>query len=548
MARNDIPPPPPGFAIDDNTAPSPPPGFQIEAKKGQTQSSLSNDIIVRPVDGDTAKLSSGQNLRLWGVDAPELAQQGWDRSGRAVPIGQQSRDAFGGLLTEGPQTIGSPVGMSFRRPVSPIDIDGKDAGLTLARNGDALAAPEFLAADPQRRFEYMQAERLARLNGLGIHDTKFQSPADYRKEPLPAPSRETVAQWWDTPTPMAGMRPEVEQAFLGMVNDPKVPVEQVVRFSKENGFITDLADVKRAREQIEKTGLAATVGYQNYVRPLTDQGDGALGAFVRGGGSGILASGLDEAGAVVDTLGGTEGRENVWNSDRRLADIWSNNQQQNTSILGFDEYEHPYATTAGEIAGGLAVPFGAEAKTAAELARVGAIYGGATGFLGTEGSASERALGAAVGAPAGAVLGVAGGKLLEYAAPRVGRLARRVLGRASDDMPAAGGAVDDLEAGVEQDVAPPPPGFKLDDAPIPMAAEPTPSILQEVRQPDYLAMDRPQPMGHALTEAQVQARASEIQPRDVLPTAASEEWPTAPDFAGNINLGKLDTPQDISAR
>jgi endonuclease YncB( thermonuclease family) len=556
-----LPPPPPGFRLDGNgmpplssaasapAAPPPPPGFQIDqpAPKAPTLPPLSGDIIVRPVDGDTAKLSSGQNLRLWGVDAPELMQQGWDRSGRAVPIGQQSRDAFGGLLTEGPQTIGSPVGMSFRRPVAPIDIGGKDAGLTLARNGNALAAPDFLAADPQRRFEYMQAERLARLNGLGIHDTKFQPPADYRKAPLPTPSRETVAQWWDTPTPMAGMRPEVEQTFLGMVNDAKVPVEQVVRFSKENGFITDPADVKRAREQIEKTGLAATAGYKDYVRPLTDQGDGALGAYARGVGSGALASGLDEAGAFVDMLGGTEGRENVWNSDRRLADIWSNNQQQNASILGFDDFAHPYATVGGELTGGLLVPFGARAKTVGELARVGAAYGGATGFLGTEGSVSERAFGAALGVPMGAALGVAGGKLLEFGAPRARKLVGRMFGRGFNDTAPTSGALDDLVPAPMQEASPPPPpGFRMDDAPMPMAAEPSPSISQEMRQPDYLAMERPQPMGQPLSEAQVQARASDIQPRDVLPTAASEEWPAAPDFAGNINLGKLDTPQDIS--
>jgi endonuclease YncB( thermonuclease family) len=539
-------PPPPGFVMDD--IPPPPPGFQIEpkAKAKPTAPALSNDIIVRPVDGDTARLSSGRNLRVWGVDAPELKQQGWDREGNPVPIGAQSRDSFGEMLSQGSQSIGQPVGMSYGRPVAPIDIGGSDAGLAMARDGSALAAPDFLRDDPRRQFEYMQAERLARLNGLGIHDTKFQAPEAYRDQPLPAPSRETVAQWWDTPTPMAGMRPEVEQTFLRMVNDTAIPAEQVTQFSKENGFITDPAEVERVRKESAKSGLAAIVGYKDAVRPLTDQGDGAVGAAMRGVGSGALASGLDEAGAFVDMLGGTEGRENVWNSDRRLADIWSNNQQQNASILGFDDYAHPYATLGGEIAGGLAVPFGARAKSVAELARVGAAYGGAAGFLGSEGSASERAAGAAMGVPIGAALGASGGKLLEYAAPRIGGLVGRIIGREGDDAARATGAVDDIAPQDVQDIPPPPAGYRTDDAPLPMAAEPSPSISQEGRQPDYLAMDRPQPMGQPLSEAQVHARASDIQPRDVLPTVASGEWPAAPDFAGNINLGKLESPQDIS--
>ena len=558
MARDpSIPPPPAGFIVEGDDVPPPPPGFQFE-QKGKSKAAapaLSNDIIVRPVDGDTARLSSGRNLRVWGVDAPELKQQGWDRQGNPVPIGTQARDSFGEMLGQGSQSIGQPVGMSYGRPVAPIDIAGSDAGLAMAREGSALAAPDFLRDDPRRQFEYMQAERLARLNGLGIHDTKFQTPEAYRDQPLPAPSRETVAQWWDTPTPMAGMRPDDEQAFVGMVNDAAIPAEQAAAFAKQHGFIVDPADIEKARAQIKETGLAATTAYQENIHPLTDQGDGAMGAGARGLGTGVLASGLDEAGAVVDTLGGTEGRENVWNSDRRLADIWSNNQQQNAAVLGFDEYEHPYATMAGEIAGGLAVPFGAEAKTVAELARVGAIYGGATGFLGTGGSASERAAGAAVGVPIGAALGAGGGKLLEYAAPRAKALMGKLFGKGSERS----------EAGVASDAAEealgapaPPETFSRDT--MPMSADPAPSISQEApRDRDYLFDDQPSRLDDPLSETQRRAIAENIEPGDVLPlqrnevtpsqegaVATSDEWPAgAPDFAGNINLANLDTPQDI---
>ncbi|HUD93578.1 thermonuclease family protein, partial [Sphingobium sp.] len=494
---------------------------QAKVKRSESAPAVGGEIIVRPIDGDTARLSSGRNLRVWGIDAPELKQQGWDRAGQPVPIGQQSRNALMGVVS--PETIiGQPVGDSYGRAVAPLTNDGLDVGNGMVRQGNALAAPTYLAADPQRQFEYMQAERLARLNGLGIHDTKFQAPQDYRRDPLPAPSRETVAQWWDTPTPLAGMRSEDEQQFLQLINDPKVPAVDVAKFSQAHGFVTDPADVEKARAQIEKTGIAATTSYQNYVRPLTDSGDGATGAATRGLGSGVLASGLDEAGAVVDTLGGTEGRESVFNSDRRLADIWSNNQQQNASILGFDDYAHPYAQTGGELVGGLLVPFGARAKTVAELARVGAAYGGATGFLGTDGSASERALGAAVGVPLGAALGVAGGKALEYAAPYVKKAAGKVLGRAAENAgEVAGGdnvqSVADDAAGVRV-----PDRIDTDGRSMGMAAEPEPSISQEARKPDYLFRDRPQPIDQPLSEAQRAALTRDIQPRDLVPLPSNE--------------------------
>lgn len=485
------------------------------------------DIVVTGArDGDTVRLSSGNALRLYGVDAPELKQQGWDRQGNPVPIGQQSLGAMNALLQLGPSTIGPQQGMSYGRAVAPLSVDGQDAGFSLTRQGNALAAPTYLQNDPHRQFQYMAAERLARLNGLGVHDTKFQNPADFRHNPLPAPSRETVAQWWDTPTPLAGMRPEDEQAFLGMINDASVPVEKVVEFSKSKGFVVDPADITQARAQIQKTGLAATTGYKDYVHPLTDQGDGATGAFARGIGSGVLASGLDEAGAFVDMIGATSGRENVWNSDRRLADIWANNQQQNSSILGYDDYAHPYATLGGELAGGLLVPFGARAKTVAELGRVGAAYGGATGFLGADGSASERAFGAAVGVPLGALTGVIGGKAIEYGTP----IAKRMFGKTVADFAGNGAThnVDDAVQGMQRaadeasDVPPPPPGFQMIQPSTGMAAEPTPSISAEPRRPDYLFADRPQPMGQPLTDGQRQALAANIEPRDVLPVPSNE--------------------------
>lgn len=583
-----IPPPPPGFSLDgaprkrrndDEDVPPPPPGFEMDAPAPASPPitrpvataprlpappSLGSDSIVRPIDGDTAALQSGRHLRLYGVDAPELKQQGWDRQGRPVAIGQQSRDGLGSALARARAAIGAPVGMSYGRPVAPVDVGGEDLGLNLTRQGSTLAAPDFLKDDPQRRFQYLQAERLARLNGLGVHDTMFQVPAEFRKAPMPAPSRETVAQFWDTPTPLAGMRPDTEQQFIRMANDPKVPIADVVAFAHDNGgFTVDPANVEKSRAAALKLGLTAGVEYAPRIKPLTDLGDGTPGALVRGGAQGVAMNQLEELGAVPDTLGLTPGRESIWNSDRRLADIYANNLLQNEAITGYDRFAHPWASTGAEVVGGLAVPMG-RVRNAADLAKFGALYGGVAG-LGQEGTIPERLTSGVIGAGMGLGLTVGGTKALEAVAPYASRLipqrfrnvpepppgfrmddvtADAVPSRAPDridigparQMPAEPSGVP-LETGNPgpapaagglrnrdwidiSEVPPPPEGFTLDrQGSMGMGAQGMPSLSAPERQPDYLDMGNPraQRIDEPLSDASRHALARDLLPSDLLP-------------------------------
>lgn len=539
-----------------------------------------DDIIVQPRDGDTLDLKSGGALRLWGVDAPELKQQGWDRAGQPVPIGQQSRNALLGL-TSPESVIGQPVGESYGRTVAPVTTGGLDVGNGMVRQGNALAAPTYLAADPQRRFEYMQAERLARLNGLGVHDAYHQKPEEFRRDPIIA-DRETVAQFWDTPTPWAGMRPEDEAKYVGLLQTSNSP-DEIVTFARNAGATIDPAEVAKwlkSRDEYRAKGsdLPAYANYQDRPAVLTDMGDGATGAAVRGVGNGVLPSLLEEAGAIPDSLGLTDGRENVFNSDRRFADIYSNNLDQNEAITGFDRFEHPVASFSGELAGSLVLPMG-RVRNAGDLAKWGAAYGGLSG-VGQPGTIPERMTSGVVGAGMGLATTVLGGKALEAAAPYVGKGIQRVLGKGEATAEGAAPATDLAPAPPRQrdviDVGPSEPmpvdtpiptptsnpgpvagrdrdWIDIADVPPPpraaaMDAEPMASVSQEARRPDYLDLGQPQRMDQPLTEAQIAARAADVQPQDVTPSpvAASEEWPDgAPDFAGNIRLDKLDTPQDI---
>ncbi len=533
-------------------------------------------VAVQPVDGDTLRPDAGPNWRVFGIDAPELQQPGYMRDGSTVPVGQQSRYSLQGLVDGQPVNLGPQQGASYGRPVGPVAIGGNDIGQTMIRDGGAFAAPDYLGDDPARRFDYLQAERLARLNKLGVHDAYVQEPAEYRSAPDAVPDKQTVARFWDEPTPFAGMRPEAEKQYLDMLLGDGT-VEQVVQFlESQGGFNVDPAEVqafiskreaaKAKGEQINVDG----VPYRVLPPPLTDVGDGALGAGVRSYAGGLLADGLDEIGAVADTLGATPGRENVWNSDSRLADIWANNQRQNASILGFDEFANPDLTTAGKIAGavttGFAIPYGAGATTVPALARAGGAFGAAEGFLGSDGGIGERITSGIVGAGAGAALNAVGGKALQAALPAIGRGVQRLRGRdgvqpelqpsqLAPEAPASSG-----------ETAPP-----LPPQPMAMASD-EPSVAGRVRDVIDLAPSaRPQRMDESLSDGQMRARAENIEPQDVLPVPSNavdqiddtlpvvdetqpfgaleavEDWPSDTiTRAGNIDVARLDAPQDIA--
>lgn len=396
----------------------------------------------RVVDGDTFGLSTGRDARLFGVDAPELRQQGQAPSGGLVPLGVNSRDALAPFAQPNASVLGAGS-QSYGRPVVSLN-NGGDAGLSLLQGGNALAAPSFLQGSsllPQ----YMEAERGARLNRRGAWGTNFQTPQSFRAgnpDPWESPEASAdgkgVAYFFDDPTPQQGLRPEIAEGYLAIWNDPKSKPEDLLAYAKANGFKVDPTVVRKSYASRFKGGDRpdSAVSYISPPRVLTDPGDGRLGVTARGVADPINM--LDEMGAVVDTLGLTGGRENVFGSDRRFGDILANNLDQNRSILAHDAATHPNFRLGGQLASGVLLPYGAGARTPMALARLGAVEGGLAGFGAGEGSIGER-VPTALG---GAALGAGGGVVLGHLAPPVVDLASRGvsavrsrLGRASSPAP-----------------------------------------------------------------------------------------------------------------
>ncbi|HWV59143.1 MAG TPA: hypothetical protein VN034_00700 [Sphingopyxis sp.] len=608
----DLPPPPPGFELVDN--PRKPKSRVRDRLSDTTPSGDVRDLGTtygatgRTIDGDTIQLQTPPNAlgplngRLSGYDAFERGQLGYRSNGSPVALGMDSTNALAGYIT--PQTtvfgVGSP---SYGRPVVGLNNDGQDPVNALLRSGQGYAAPQYLSADPERAAEYMEAERLGRMNRQGGFGTTHVRPDAYRR-PLTTRTAQLASDEYlafndelpDDAPKLKRLSPEqdakvaayvVSQAGnpnfslqqyrdwfrneLGVtdfepVDDPKFidsvrkgegfspaidysnldaqsmrdlkeliafsglrpedakgyrdllaggDAEQVFAFAKEKGMSLDPDEIARYIEARQK-GEAPAIPL-----PQINPGDGAFGAGMRGFGDTPTSGLLDELGALPDALGLTGYRENVWNSDRSFGEIYDNNLRQNRAILDYDATNHPYARFGGQMVGGLVVPFGAGARGATGMAKVGGAYGGAYAFGSAEGDLGDRLKavpgGVAIGAAGGAILG----KGIEAGAPVVNRL----LGRGVDDAASAASPIaDDLT-----DLPPPPPGFQIERGATraDMAADDVAPSITSDRIPDVIDVNaaRTRPLGDGPSPNLMRAATARVEPEDVLPRASNELTP-----------------------
>ncbi|MCW1954706.1 MAG: thermonuclease family protein [Roseobacter sp.] len=124
------------------------------------------------VDGDTLRIS-GETVRLFGIDAPELAQECEAENGAVWACGRwaraQMRDAFQGrfarCVEEGRDRYG--------RSVARCDVAGVDLGRWLVERGVAFAYRRYSMA-------YDLAEKGAVVTGRGLHKSRVQPPEAFR--------------------------------------------------------------------------------------------------------------------------------------------------------------------------------------------------------------------------------------------------------------------------------------------------------------------------------------------------------------------------------
>lgn len=114
---------------------------------------LITGTVVAVHDGDTLRLDTGVNIRLWGIDAPELDTR-W---------GPAAGEALRGLALGQPVTC-HRLGESYRRVVAQCWAGGVDLSQVMVEAGWARDWPRFSGG------QYRQAQHEARQNHLGVNE------------------------------------------------------------------------------------------------------------------------------------------------------------------------------------------------------------------------------------------------------------------------------------------------------------------------------------------------------------------------------------------
>jgi endonuclease YncB( thermonuclease family) len=129
---------------------------------------------ARVVDGDSLDVA-GEHVRLFGIDAPELAQWCRDVRGGDYACGRLAARALADLVA-GKTVTCTPLDHDrYERDVARCSVDGRDLGETMVRAGNAVELSRY------SRGAYTAAEREARAASRGVWAGTFEEPAEWRR-------------------------------------------------------------------------------------------------------------------------------------------------------------------------------------------------------------------------------------------------------------------------------------------------------------------------------------------------------------------------------
>lgn len=129
-------------------------------------------VVKSVYDGDTVTLSTGDKIRLAGIDAPELNQ----------PLGVEARDALRVAILNKPVLVSWSKLDRYKRKVGKIYYRRVDQNWRQVRSGLAWHYVKYAAEQPIKDQErYAQAEVEARASHLGLWCCDPVPPWDWRK-------------------------------------------------------------------------------------------------------------------------------------------------------------------------------------------------------------------------------------------------------------------------------------------------------------------------------------------------------------------------------
>ena len=134
---------------------------------------MSQKLILH--DGDSFSLS-GEEIRLWGIDAPEFFQTCRDPAGKEYPCGRQAKEYLQGLIEQHAVRCESTTrAKNETRIVARCFIGADDLGQQMVRGGWAVEYRYF------SKGAYTAAELEAKNSHRGLWAGTFQNPRDWRK-------------------------------------------------------------------------------------------------------------------------------------------------------------------------------------------------------------------------------------------------------------------------------------------------------------------------------------------------------------------------------
>ncbi|WP_206520165.1 thermonuclease family protein [Altererythrobacter sp. BO-6] len=166
-----------------------PTGSQAQSLQGTAQ----------VADGDSLSIA-GLQVRLFGIDAPELDQQCFD-NGAAVACGEMAKAKLASLIGDASLSCLRKSTDAHGRMVAVCRISGVDIGQAMVEAGWATAYRQYSE-------DYVAAEQRARASKSGLWQWEFQKPEQYRiaqqskEEPQrearpPASTSSSLRRWQD---------------------------------------------------------------------------------------------------------------------------------------------------------------------------------------------------------------------------------------------------------------------------------------------------------------------------------------------------------------
>ncbi|WP_184411861.1 thermonuclease family protein [Xanthomonas translucens] len=124
-------------------------------------------------DGDTLTVAKTR-IRLWGIDAPESAQQCTTKDGRSWPCGRRSAAALDGYVLDKTVRCQPKDTDRYGRVVAECLVQGQSVNRWMVRSGWAVAYRQYAMA-------FIADEADARQHQRNLWQGPFQLPADYRR-------------------------------------------------------------------------------------------------------------------------------------------------------------------------------------------------------------------------------------------------------------------------------------------------------------------------------------------------------------------------------